>query len=283
MARRRKRAEHDNHERWLISYADFVTLLFAFFVVMYSISSVNEGKYKTFSDSLNSAFSESSATVVPSTQGQLFKVLVDKRDARMLEQQRKIQAQMKAVDASLREVMGPLIAQGLVGVHQTKRGVVVDISASTLFREGEEKLQPGAQETLQQVALVLSRENQSVEVEGHTDDVPIKTTQFPSNWELSSGRASSVVRTLVTYGVPEKRLAAVGMAANQPVVANDTPENRAKNRRVSITILSPEFDRLTDSAESSPAVEPAKPSEPAKSSAQEKPLDKAVLNPPVKN
>ncbi|OGT18249.1 MAG: flagellar motor protein MotD, partial [Gallionellales bacterium RIFOXYD12_FULL_53_10] len=249
MARRRKRAEHDNHERWLISYADFVTLLFAFFVVMYSISSVNEGKYKTFSDSLNSAFSESSSTVVPNTQGQLFKVLVDKRDARMLEQQRKIQAQMKAVDASLREVMGPLIAQGLVGVHQTKRGVVVDISASTLFREGEEKLQPGAQETLQQVALVLSRENQSVEVEGHTDDVPIKTTQFPSNWELSSGRASSVVRTLVTYGVPEKRLAAVGMAANQPVVANDTPENRAKNRRVSITILSPEFDRLADSAE----------------------------------
>ena len=276
MARRRKRAEHDNHERWLISYADFVTLLFAFFVVMYSISSVNEGKYKTFSDSLNSAFSESSSTVVPNTQGQLFKVLVDKRDARMLEQQRKIQAQMKAVDASLREVMGPLIAQGLVGVHQTKRGVVVDISASTLFREGEEKLQPGAQETLQQVALVLSRENQSVEVEGHTDDVPIKTTQFPSNWELSSGRASSVVRTLVTYGVPEKRLAAVGMAANQPVVANDTPENRAKNRRVSITILSPEFDRLADSAESLPAVEAAKPSDSAKSPAQVKPVVKAA-------
>ncbi|HCI53363.1 MAG TPA: flagellar motor protein MotD [Gallionella sp.] len=281
MARRRKRAEHDNHERWLISYADFVTLLFAFFVVMYSISSVNEGKYKTFSDSLNSAFSESSSTVVPNTQGQLFKVLVDKRDARMLEQQRKIQAQMKAVDASLREVMGPLIAQGLVGVHQTKRGVVVDISASTLFREGEEKLQPGAQETLQQVALVLSRENQSVEVEGHTDDVPIKTTQFPSNWELSSGRASSVVRTLVTYGVPEKRLAAVGMAANQPVVANDTPENRAKNRRVSITILSPEFDRLADSAESLPAVEAAKPSDSAKSPAQVKPVVKAA--PVVKN
>lgn len=260
MARRRKRDEHDNHERWLISYADFVTLLFAFFVVMYSISSVNEGKYKTFSDSLNIAFSQqpnsaagsvvSGGAVVPSQQEQMLKVLVDKRDARMLEKQRKIQAQMKAVDDSLRKVMGPLIEQGVVGVHQTRRGVVVDISASTLFREGEERLQPGAQDTLQQLAVVLARENQSVEVEGHTDDVPIKTAHFPSNWELSSGRASSVVRMLISYGIPEKRLAAVGMAANQPVVANDSPEHRAKNRRVSITILSPEFDRanLTEGA-----------------------------------
>lgn len=249
MAHRRKRDEHDNHERWLISYADFVTLLFAFFVVMYSISSVNEGKYKTFSDSLNTAFSQDpnsiSINVVPNQQEQMFRVLVDKRDARMLEKQRKIQAQMKAVGESLSQVMGPMIEQGAVGIHQTRRGVVVDISASTLFREGEERLQPGAQETLQQLAAVLSRENQSVEVEGHTDDVPIKTAHFPSNWELSSGRASSVVRMLVSYGVPEKRLAAVGMAANQPIVANDTPENRARNRRVSITILSPEFDRAT--------------------------------------
>jgi chemotaxis protein MotB len=247
MARRRKRVEHDNHERWLISYADFVTLLFAFFVVMYSISSVNEGKYKTFSDSLNIAFSHqtnsASVNVVPNQQEQMLRILVDKRTARLAEQQRKLQAQMKAVDDNLRRVMAPLIAQGAVGIHQTKRGVVIDISASTLFHEGEERLQPGAQDTLQQVAQVLSRESQSVEVEGHTDDVPIKTAQFPSNWELSSGRASSVVRMLISYGVPEKRLAAVGMAANQPVVANDTPEHRAKNRRVSITILSPEFDR----------------------------------------
>lgn len=249
MARRRKRDEHDNHERWLISYADFVTLLFAFFVVMYSISSVNEGKYKTFSDSLNIAFSQdpnsTAVNVVPGQSPQMLKVLVDKRTARLVEQQRKAQAQMKAVDESLRQVLAPLIAQGLVGIHQSKRGVVVDISASTLFKEGEERLQPGAQETLQQLAQVLNREDKSVEVEGHTDDVPIKTAQFPSNWELSSGRASSVVRMLASYGVPEKRLAAVGMAANQPIVENDTPEHRAKNRRVSITILSPEFDRAS--------------------------------------
>lgn len=261
MAGRRKRVEHDNHERWLISYADFVTLLFAFFVVMYSISSVNVGKYKTFSDSLNVAFSQQSnavsVTVAPNQQEQKLKVLVDKRTARLVEQQRKIREQMKALNDNLRNVMAPLIDQGLVGVYQNKRGVVVDISASTLFKEGEEKLQPGAQDTLQKVAQVLSRESHAVEVEGHTDDVPIKTAQFPSNWELSSGRASTVVRMLINYGVPPERLAAVGMASNQPIVANDTPEHRAKNRRVSITILSPQFDRAnkTDDQSDTPAQE----------------------------
>lgn len=252
MARRKKRIEHDNHERWLISYADFITLLFAFFVVMYSLSSVNEGKYRTFTDSLNVAFSQhpnasGSIGILPNQAATANQVLVDKNAASLIEQQRRIQLQMKAVDESMRRVMAPLITQGQVAIHQTKRGIAIDISASTLFREGEAKLQPGALEALQQVALVLSQENLPVEVEGHTDDVPIKTAQFPSNWELSSGRASTVVRMLVTYGVAEQRLTAVGMAANQPVVLNDTPEHRARNRRVSITILSPELDRMNQS------------------------------------
>ena len=255
MAHRQKRAEHDNHERWLISYADFITLLFAFFVVMYSISSVNEGKYKTFSESLNTAFSKNpdappaTLSIVSKQQEheQMLKLLVDKRDARLLEQQRKAQEQMVAIDNNLRQVMATLINQGQVGIYRNRRGVVVDISASTLFREGEATVQAGALETLRQVALVLSKQEQGIEVEGHTDDVPIKNAQFPSNWELSAGRASSVVRMLITYGVSERRLTAVGMAANQPVAQNDTAEHRARNRRVSITILSPEFDRLLQS------------------------------------
>jgi chemotaxis protein MotB len=272
MARRvSKHEEHDNNERWLISYADFITLLFAFFVVMYSISSVNEGKYKTFGDSLNIAFSQqmgSSAINISHNQtgkigipqeGARNKVLVDKQMANLVEQKRKMQERMKGVEDSLHRIMAPLITQGQVGVYQTKRGVAIDISASTLFKEGEVKLQPGALESLQQVAQVLSKEDLAIEVEGHTDDVPIKNIQFPSNWELSSGRASTVVRMLITYGVGEKRLAAVGMASNQPIEVNDTPEHRAKNRRVSITILSPEFDRLNPADSSS--VESAKPSE----------------------
>lgn len=253
MARRKKRAEHDNHDRWLISYADFITLLFAFFVVMYSISSVNEGKYKTFSESLNTAFDQKNASapvsigIVNTPAAQKNKLLVDRDSARLIEQQQRIQAQMKAVDNNLREVMADMIAKGQVGVYQNRRGVVVDISASMLFREGESSVQTAALETLREVAQVLSRENQAIEVEGHTDDVPIKNAQFPSNWELSAGRASSVVRMLANYGVPELRLSAVGMAANHPVAANDTAEHRAQNRRVAITILSPEFDRLNQS------------------------------------
>jgi chemotaxis protein MotB len=247
MARRRKRIEHENHDRWLVSYADFVTLLFAFFVVMYSISSVNEGKYKTFSDSLSLAFAarsdSSQAVLVQNQQEQMLKALVDRRTARLGEQQRKIQERMKALTNDIGQVMLPMINQGLVSVSQNKRGVVIDISASSLFKTGDATLQPEVLSVLRQVAVVLSKEDQPVEVEGHTDDVPINTVQFPSNWELSSARASSVTRMLIDNGVQPKRLAVVGLADNQPLLPNNSPENRAKNRRVTITILSPNVER----------------------------------------
>lgn len=253
MARRRKRAEHDNHDRWLVSYADFITLLFAFFVVMYSISSVNEGKYKTFSDSLSHAFNKQSSTAsntpVLNQQEQMLKALVDRRTARLGEQQRKVQERMKALADGLSQVMAPMINQGLVSVSQTKRGVVIDVSASSLFRTGDAALQPEALGVLRQVAAVLRQEDQPIEVEGHTDDVPIKTTQFPSNWELSSARASSVVRMLIDNGIPAQRLVVVGLASNQPLAANDSLENRARNRRVTITIVSPNVDRGAGIAE----------------------------------
>jgi chemotaxis protein MotB len=248
MARRKKRIDHDNHDRWLISYADFVTLLFAFFVVMYAISSVNETKYKTFSDSLSIAFSNqphsSYTTIVPNAQDQLLKALVDKRTARLGEQQRKLQDRMRNLASGLRQMMSPLINQHQVSINLTKRGVVIDISASSLFKTGEAVLQPGALNVLRQVSLVLINEELPIEVEGHTDDIPIMTAQFPTNWELSSARASSVVRMMINNGVPEKRLVVVGLASNQPLVPNDTQENRARNRRVSIAIVAPNMERV---------------------------------------
>lgn len=253
MARRTKRIEHDNHDRWLISYADFITLLFAFFVVMYSISSVNVSKYQTFSDSLSKAFSkkpDSAATApVNSEQEKMLKELVDRRTARLGEQQRKLQERMQAIAGGLSQVMSNMINSGLVSINQNKRGVVIDISASSLFKTGEAALQPEMLGTLRQVAAVLSKEGYAIEVEGHTDDVPIKTVQFPSNWELSSARASSVARMLIDNGVLEKRVAVVGLAANQPIVSNDGPENRAKNRRVTILIVSPNMERGAVSGE----------------------------------
>lgn len=250
MARRSKRIEHDNHDRWLISYADFITLLFAFFVVMYSISSVNEGKFKIFSDSLSIAFTSqpgsASNSMMRNQQELMLKTLVDRRTARLGERQRKIQDQMKNLAAGLTQVMTPLIDQHMVSINQTRRGVVIDMSASLLFKTGEAVLQPGVLGLLRQVSVVLNKEELPIEVEGHTDDIPIATAQFPSNWELSSARASSVVRMLADNGVPAKRLAAVGLASNQPLAPNDSQEHRAKNRRVTIMIVSPDMERVTE-------------------------------------
>ncbi|MEO6974266.1 MAG: flagellar motor protein MotD [Gallionella sp.] len=247
MARRRRRFENDSHDRWLISYADFVTLLFAFFVVMYSISSVNETKYKTFSDSLSIAFSHqpdaSHTSIVPIEPKKLLKALVDKRTARLVEQQRRIQERMQNLASDLNLALLPQIRQHQVNINPTKRGVMINISASSLFKTGEAEIQPGALEVLRQVSAVLHNEKLPIEVEGHTDDIPIMTAQFPSNWELSSARASSVVRMMIKNGVPEDRMAAVGLASNHPLVPNDTPEDRDKNRRVSITIVAPDLER----------------------------------------
>lgn len=248
MARKVRRGQfHDNHERWLISYADFITLLFAFFVVMYAISSVNEGKYKVFSASLTTAFSSRmihTPTVMPTNQNEaLLKSLVERRNARLAELQLKQQQFMQNIVKDLSRIMQPLVKDGQVSVTQTNRGVVVDINASALFRLGEAAIQPEAVKTLTEMAKVLRDGDQAIEVDGHTDDIPISTLQYPSNWELSSARASSVVRLFIENGVQGSRLSAVGLADNQPIAPNDTPENRAKNRRVTVTILAPVAER----------------------------------------
>jgi len=259
MERPGKRTEHDIKDRWLVSYADFITLMFAFFVVMYSISSVNETKYRIFSESLKIAFAQpftpTAPLIVPNQQMQMQmpqtiqilagrnKVVVDKHTAQLGQEQLKIEKRMQKLASELNKTMATMIKQRVVDISQTKRGVVVDISASTLFGAGETALQAGSLNVLREVAVVLAKEDLAIEVEGHTDDTPINTAQFPSNWELSSVRASSVVRLLIDNGVPEKRLAVVGLASNQPLAPNDNAENRSRNRRVTITIASPNLDR----------------------------------------
>jgi chemotaxis protein MotB len=244
MARRQKRVERDNHERWLISYADFITLLFAFFVVMYAISAVNAEKYKIFSASLTSAFGERrvpqpEAAGTDGGQEALLKSLVDRRNARLGERLRKQQEYMQGVASGLSEAMAAQMASGLVSVTRTSRGVVLEINASALFRQGEAELHSSSIQTMSRVAGILAQGDQNIEVEGYTDDTPIRNARFPSNWELSSARASSVVRLFIEHGVAASRLTAVGSAANRPVAPNDTAEGRARNRRVTVTILSP--------------------------------------------
>jgi chemotaxis protein MotB len=254
MARRVRYKEHDNHDRWLISYADFITLLFAFFVVMYAISSVNESKYQMFSASLTSAFGKQIAKseVNPtSEQDLLLKSLVERRNAKLAEQQ---QEAMQDIAKRINQVMSALVKNGQVSVMQTNRGVAVEINASALFNQGDAVLQGNAINILAEVAKVLEQVDLAIEVEGHTDDIPINTQQFPSNWELSSARASSVVRLFIGQGLMPKHLKAIGSAANYPVTSNDSAEGRARNRRITVTILSPAFERTTQAAPKEPAV-----------------------------
>ncbi|QID18393.1 flagellar motor protein MotD [Nitrogeniibacter mangrovi] len=246
MGRRRKEAEeHENHERWLVSYADFITLLFAFFVVMYSLSSINEGKYRVLSDSIVQAFRSISVNTsgrqiivpqmaVPPVPG-LSKPKVD--DARQKAREAAVKRMRNMAD-EIRRVLQPLAEGGQVSVTEGANGIKVEINAEVLFAPGEADLGPSAIAALDAVARVLAPAEFPIVIEGHTDNVPINTYRFPSNWELSAVRASSVVRLFVANGVDPARLTAAGYGDQRPVASNLTEEGRSRNRRVTLLIES---------------------------------------------
>ena len=247
MARKRRPEEHENHERWLVSYADFITLLFAFFVVMYAVSSVNEGKYKVLSNSLTNAFSnttgkaggqpiavmQGSPPISPRPTVKLDKLPEQKKvEEKKVEQRQK----MKNVAGDIMEALKPLIAQGKVRLLETSRGVTIEINDSILFPAGQAKLQPASISAMLAIAQVLAASDFPITIEGHTDNVPIATAQFPSNWELSAMRATTVLRLFNDGGVGAERLTAIGYGETRPLETNTTPEGKARNRRVSILI-----------------------------------------------
>ncbi|MFL6659861.1 MAG: flagellar motor protein MotD [Massilia sp.] len=247
MARKKFDAESENHERWLISYADFITLLFAFFVVMYSISVVNEGKYKVFSMALGDAFGgRNNATYMAAGQVQPLiplPTLLSKRRAEALRREKEV---LRKLAQDLSSTLAPLVKEGKVRVTQNSRGISVEINASVLFDPGEAKLTAESDQALRALAVLLKDDPHAVQVEGHTDTMPISNAQFPSNWELSAVRASSVVRLFIDSGVDPARLTVVGHGASIAVAPNTTPEGRARNRRVAVTILSALPDTTTE-------------------------------------
>jgi chemotaxis protein MotB len=246
MARKRYEEDTENHERWLISYADFMTLLFAFFVVMYAISVVNVGKYKVLSDALGDAFGGRGAAVVPNTAVEQPFTLPNIVARKRLEAMRREKDRLTQLARDLTATLGPLVKEGKVRVTQNSRGVSVEINASVLFAPGDAALTDTSREALSAVAVLLKNDPHQVQVEGHTDDVPISNPLFPSNWELSAVRASSVVRLFIDNGMAPARLTAVGHGANLPVAPNDTPDGRARNRRVAVTIISALPDVTTE-------------------------------------
>jgi chemotaxis protein MotB len=249
MARREKHEDPpDNHERWLVSYADFITLLFAFFVVMYALSSVNEGKYRVLSHSMTTAFRNvpgSNRTPQPVVLTPIPGIPrpnivaprhVDAaRQAAEAEKQRRRDT-MRKIAQEVLDVMAPLIEEGKVRVVENGRGVTIEISDSVLFALGQSDLNPLSARAMRAIAQVLAPTDFPVTIEGHTDNVPIKTPQFPSNWELSAVRATTVLRLFAESGLAPERLTAIGYADTRPVEPNASVEGRARNRRVSILI-----------------------------------------------
>ena len=247
MRRRRYREEEqETHDRWLISYADFITLLFAFFVVMYAISMVNEGKYRVLSDALVSAFNKTPGTTggaqvsispVPGEKLQL-PMVKPQGIPRDEAAQRQSKDRMRNMAKDIANALGPLVQSGQVRITEGALGITVEINASLLFAPGDARLSAEATRALSAVALVLTPTDFPIIVEGHTDNTPINTSQFPSNWELSGVRASSVVRLFIDKGVDAHRFTVTGYADQRPVADNALIEGRMRNRRVAITIES---------------------------------------------
>lgn len=245
--RRRQPEEHVNHERWLVSYADFITLLFAFFVVMYSISQVNESKYRVLSDTLTAAFKRPEISLDP------FQVGIEARSNPMNvieldgksgqpepggEGLRQGSQPDAFIDISERITasLGDLIQQQLVRISGTEAWLEIELSSSLLFASGAADLSNQALVILGKVAEALAAHDNAIQVEGFTDNVPIATHQFPSNWELSTARAAAVVRLFVEEGIVPERLSAVGYGEHRPTASNSAAEGRARNRRVVVKV-----------------------------------------------
>jgi chemotaxis protein MotB len=234
MSRRRRHEEHENHERWAIPYGDLVTLLLAFFVVMYSISQVNEGKYRVLSDSLNAAFRGEPTTVSPIQVGEHAASTLAAPLVQLPNDQKLMALRQLAQQAE--KAMAPMIMQGLVDVSRGDGKLTIAIRSDILFASGAAALSSDAQPVIQLLGQVLAAFPVDIQVEGHTDNVAIAGGQFPSNWELSTARALSVVHMLIADGVPPARLSAIGYGEFHPVAPNTTPDGRNVNRRVVLSV-----------------------------------------------
>lgn len=201
--------ESENTDRWMVSYADFVTLLFAFFVVMYAMSSVNEGKYRVLSDTMTEAFKVAPKSPDPIQIGKEHKVVTISKPAvdnikpiKILKKtQRTYEREMKQIAETVSKSVQPLIDKGLIKVTQHKLWVEIEMNSKILFSSADSELEEEAFPALKSLAQVLKKLPNSVDVEGHTDNLPINNELFPSNWELSAARAASVVHLFSRYGV----------------------------------------------------------------------------------
>jgi len=249
--RARTLEESENVDRWLVSYADFVTLLFAFFVVMYAISSVNQGKYRVLSDTLVAAFNVPPKARKPIQTGEPLeatsfetKVIGVPKPIRVEQPKTEDQqTKMARIADRVRASLGPLIDKNFIKVTHTKLWVEIEINTSILYSSGSAELEIEAYTPLKKLATVLQKLPNHIDVEGYTDNLPINTPIYPSNWELSASRAASVVHLFSKQGVSPDRLAAIGYGQFRPIGNNNTLKGRRQNRRVKVVILADKNSR----------------------------------------
>lgn len=278
--RKKKQPEHVNHERWLVSYADFITLLFAFFTTMYAISTVDAQKMGKMVTSMRASFDvgmfnsgNTSLALLPGTEGSARQLksedivenissakegqLRDKAlqslkelKANLMPAAEKSGGSGKSLGALKRQIEAMVGAEAMKGKVHTSldpRGLIVSLGEIGFFDSGSDQLKPEGLVLLDTIATSFVGLDNYIRVEGHTDNVPIKSGKFPSNWELSTSRATNIVAHLImSFGLPPGRLSAAGYAEFRPVRPNDTAEGRARNRRVDIVVLDPQFARAEE-------------------------------------
>lgn len=222
MRRREPKDDHDSADRWVVSYADFITLLFAFFTVMYAVSRVDAGKLSEFVGSTRGAFGSNPS---PSTRPIIAGIVP-------------IPPAVADLQRDAARIIAAAGADGAVTVRRDPRGLVLSMGEDVLFDAGMASVKPSSSASLAAVAVVVKKAGCDAVVEGHTDSLPISNARYASNWELSATRATNILARLVAeYEVLPARLSAAGYAEFRPVASNTTPEGRARNRRVDVVLL----------------------------------------------
>jgi chemotaxis protein MotB len=246
---RKKQEEHVNHERWLVSYADFITLLFAFFVVMFASAQADKGNAQKVSDSVKKALdSDRMTTVIAAVlggtkddQGQGNAQMHGPGGEKRLEPPPKKEDKLAELLPSLRVLSQELkteIDAGKIQISMEPRGLVVSFKQAALFPSGEDGISPDALPSLDKIAAAIIKIPNPVRLEGHADSVRINTKRFHNNWELSTARSIALLEILTTrFHAPEGHISVAGYADTAPIAPNDTEEGRALNRRVDIVIL----------------------------------------------
>jgi len=231
----------DNSERWLLTYADMITLLMLFFIILYSMSTVNPAKYQELAQAFQSVFSGGPLQVFPTSSTGGAGVLTGLNPGQKTASNRGGPNQGTGGASVLRSqavsALQNLVKAGRVKVIPTENGFAISMISDLYFNPGSATLAPDAMPALQEVAGFLGQISNSIVVEGYTDNLPVDTKQWTSNWQLASERSLSVLMSLEDYGVPTERLSSASYGETRPVVPNDTPEGRAQNRRVDIVIV----------------------------------------------